>query len=270
LEPERQIVNLGDNPVVMCTATGQQPIQLTWSREDGRPLSPLVAQMGGRLQFSRISAADQGRYVCTARNADAEATSTAEVMVNDYNNPGRDEIAEPERISASEGASVDLPCRLDPGSRVQWRREGGRGVLPSTATQRGMSLSMVQLTSQDSGLYTCYGPRGSMSVELRVERMRRIRKPVVSVNPSLAMPYVTGSLDISCDLEGDVPDTYSLSWTRVGSELPVNAITRDKLIRFINLSMSDQGLYRCVAETPEGTFYSDYNLMLSMAGQGMG
>jgi len=328
LDPVRQTVNLGDSPSVMCTATGSgQPIQLYWSREDGREMSQSVAQLAGRLQFTRISGVDQGRYVCTATNVDGESTATAEVIVNEYGAGGayREQAEpEPERISASEGASVDLPCRLPQGSQVDWRRDDAAAALPRSASQRGMGLYLRQLTSQDSGRYTCYGPSGSMSVELRVEppltctvgeftctnragcvpraqlcdgefdctdgsdemtcglyRSRRaapwrlgIRemksKPVVLVDASLPRPYAGGSLDINCRVDGDPTQSYSLSWTRVGSELPANARTRDNLIRFVDLSTADSGLYRCMAETSEGTFYSDYNLMVSMTGPGTG
>jgi len=439
LDQERVIASPGESPALTCSAIGDTPIQLFWRREDGRQLSQSVAQLAGRLQFSRITSSDAGRYMCTAINNEGQSTATAEVIVDGYyeprsesekgyqtpipapvqpykgyqpavpvapyrpaydgpvdplgrayptvpsaspnapatnppavattRRPGRPwrpdygpyydgevvdyydygrvppavspeysdissspdygtaggpyrEEAEPERISASEGASIDLPCRLPQGSRVSWRRDDG-GQLPRSATQRGMGLYLGQLTSQDSGRYTCYGPTGSQSVELRVEpalqctggeftcsnnagcvprsqlcdgefdctdgsdemtcglyRSKRslarlgirnlARKPNVVVEPSLARPYLGGSLDITCKLQGEIPESYDLSWTRVGNQLPVNSRTRDNLIRFVNLSASDGGLYRCQAETPEGTFYNDYNLMVAMAGPGMG
>jgi len=93
-------------------------------------------------------------------------------------------------------------------------------------------------------------------------------KPSLSVVPSVARPYVDGSLDLRCEVSGDQLNSSKLSWSKVGGELPGNVRTRDNLIRFVGLTAQNQGLYRCKAQTPMGIFYADYNLLLSLNGQG--
>ena len=51
LEPPRQVVRPGENPVITCHATGEQPIDITWTRE-GAQLPSNVRTSGGSLQVN--------------------------------------------------------------------------------------------------------------------------------------------------------------------------------------------------------------------------
>ena len=78
--------------------------------------------------------------------------------------------SEPERLTASIGASIDLPCRLPENHLVSWTRDGG--ALPPNAQQIRNSLRISKVLDQDSGRYICSSSvqTGSRVVELRVER----------------------------------------------------------------------------------------------------
>ena len=76
---------------------------------------------------------------------------------------------DPEQITGSLGASVDLPCRLAAGGgEVSWRREGG--PLPPNAVQIRTVLRIDRVTDQDSGRYVCSSQAGEQYVDLRIER----------------------------------------------------------------------------------------------------
>jgi Immunoglobulin domain len=80
LNPNRQVVRPGDNALITCEATGEQPITITWERlRDPMPRS--VQTYGGRLQFQGIAVSDAGRYICRATNRNGAADATAEVIV---------------------------------------------------------------------------------------------------------------------------------------------------------------------------------------------
>lgn len=50
LNPTRQVVKRGDNAQIMCTADGDQPITITWSKLSSRSLPPTVQTNGGFLR----------------------------------------------------------------------------------------------------------------------------------------------------------------------------------------------------------------------------
>lgn len=81
MNPPRQTVRPGDIVRILCTATGDQPISIDWSRIGG-VLSPYMIQTGGYLTFNGITADDAGRYLCTAVNAAGKAEGVAEVVIN--------------------------------------------------------------------------------------------------------------------------------------------------------------------------------------------
>ena len=72
----------GDDASITCTASGDEPIQISWAKK-GQPYLPRsVYARNGRLDFRRISYDDQGRYVCTASNQVGTSEATAEVLVD--------------------------------------------------------------------------------------------------------------------------------------------------------------------------------------------
>ena len=72
----------GDDASITCTASGDEPIQISWAKK-GQPYLPRsVYARNGRLDFRRISYDDQGRYVCTALNQVGTSEATAEVLVD--------------------------------------------------------------------------------------------------------------------------------------------------------------------------------------------
>lgn len=50
LNPTRQVVKRGDNAQIICTADGDQPITITWSKLSSRSLPPTVQTSGGYLR----------------------------------------------------------------------------------------------------------------------------------------------------------------------------------------------------------------------------
>ena len=76
------MVRPGEDATILCTATGDAPIQIQWAKL-GQPYLPRsVIARGGRLEFRGISSEDQGRYTCTARNQVGTMDATAEVVVS--------------------------------------------------------------------------------------------------------------------------------------------------------------------------------------------
>ena len=151
--------------MIRCEVTqGDPPVRVSWSRE-AAPMPRTVSQSGPVLQFRGIAVSDAGRYVCRASNSAGQAEAVAEVIVL---GGGQTEAGEgDQQLSSSQGATVDLPCRLFPSSDLSWSREGGR--IPERARQVGNTLRIEAVSVEDSGTYVCTAGGRVQYVTLRVE-----------------------------------------------------------------------------------------------------
>ena len=72
------------------------------------------------------------------------------------------------KFSSSQGATVDLPCRLAPSDDMRWQREGES--LPDRATKVRTALRIERVREEDSGKYICTSQGRMQYVNLMVER----------------------------------------------------------------------------------------------------
>ena len=161
----------GDSPAIRCEVThGDPPVQVSWTREAAPSLLRTVSQTGPVLQFQGIAVSDAGRYVCRASNNAGQAEAVAEVIVLEGGQiEAREGSLEPQQLSSSQGATVDLPCRLSPSNDLTWSRDGGR--IPERARQLGNRLRIEDVSVEDSGRYVCTAGGRVQYVTLRVESM---------------------------------------------------------------------------------------------------
>jgi len=172
-------------------------------------------------------------------------------------------IIESQQLSSSQGATVDLPCRLAPSDDMKWQKEGGS--LPDRANMVRTALRIERVIVEDSGKYICTSQGRMQYVNLMVERLTvNPAKPKISIKPSSPTPYIGGYLDVKCDVDGLAFRGHQISWAKVGhSELGDNVKNRGNLMRIEMLTRENEGLYRCTVETRAGTFYEDFNLSVS-------
>eukprot|EP00092_Neocalanus_flemingeri_P040829 GFUD01044448.1.p1 GENE.GFUD01044448.1~~GFUD01044448.1.p1 ORF type:complete len:511 (+),score=134.54 GFUD01044448.1:193-1533(+) len=172
-------------------------------------------------------------------------------------------MIEMQQLSSSQGATVDLPCRLAPSDDMKWRKEGGS--LPDRATQVRTALRIERVTVEDSGKYICTSQGRMQYVTLMVERLTvNPAKPKISITPSNTSPAIGDFLDVKCEVEGHTGRGLKVSWAKIGqSDMGDNVNGRATLMRIETVKRENEGLYRCTVETRAGTFYEDYTLSVS-------
>lgn len=85
--------------------------------------------------------------------------------------------------------------------------------------------------------------------------------PAVSVEVSQDPVNIGDTIDIRCACSGTHNPRYH--WSRPNHlSLPENAQEYGNILRLSNVAVSDSGLYRCTADTPEGVFKQDFNLVV--------
>ncbi|XP_018405456.1 PREDICTED: basement membrane-specific heparan sulfate proteoglycan core protein-like [Cyphomyrmex costatus] len=152
LNPTRQTVGPGENPSIICTATGDEPLHIEW-KAIGRPLPYSVSDSGGILQFHGITYSDAGKYVCKATNAAGTAEAVAEVLVNEHPYDNARIRAEQRDVVTHAGNSVRLRCEMRERATIHWSREGL--PLPANARIGEDYLELMQVKPEDSGRYIC-------------------------------------------------------------------------------------------------------------------
>ncbi|XP_032663569.1 basement membrane-specific heparan sulfate proteoglycan core protein-like isoform X7 [Odontomachus brunneus] len=152
LNPTHQTVGPGENPSIVCTATGDEPLHIEWEAI-GRPLPYSVTHHNGILQFHGIAYSDAGKYVCKATNGAGTAEAVAEVSVNEHSYNDTRIHAEHRDVTTYAGSSVRLRCDVRERATIHWSREGQ--ALPITARIGEDYLELMQVKPEDSGRYIC-------------------------------------------------------------------------------------------------------------------
>ncbi|XP_070527632.1 basement membrane-specific heparan sulfate proteoglycan core protein isoform X2 [Cardiocondyla obscurior] len=152
LNPTRQTVGPGENPSIICSATGDEPLHIEWEAI-GRPLPHSVSHSGGTLQFHGITYSDAGKYVCKATNTAGTAEAVAEVLVNEHPYDSAEIRAEQRDVTTYVGYSVRLRCEMREHAMIHWSREGQ--PLPANARIGEDYLELTQVKLEDSGRYIC-------------------------------------------------------------------------------------------------------------------
>jgi len=165
------------------------------------------------------------------------------------------------QLSSSQGATVDLPCRLAPADDMRWEKEGGS--LPARASQVRNVLRIERVTEEDSGKYICTSQGRMQYVNLMVERMTTniFKTEIIRIQQSPQTPGIGDSLDVTCQVSGVNTRDQTIKWTKVGhSDLGENVVSRGGMMRFEELTKENEGVYRCTVTTPTGTPYKMFNL----------
>ncbi|XP_071582358.1 basement membrane-specific heparan sulfate proteoglycan core protein isoform X12 [Temnothorax nylanderi] len=259
LNPTRQTVGPGENPSIICTATGDEPLHIEWEAI-GRPLPYSVSHSGGNLQFHGITYSDAGKYVCKATNAAGTAEAVAEVLVNEHPYDSARIRAEQRDVVTHAGNSVRLRCEMRERATIHWTREGQ--PLPANARIGEDYLELTQVKPEDSGRYICQvqTSRGVSSDYINFN-VSPAAVPSVSIEVSQDPINIGDTVDIHCTYTGTRSPRYR--WTRPNHvSLPINAQEYGNVLRLTNVAVSDSGPYRCIVDTPEGILEKDFNLIV--------
>ncbi|XP_076378249.1 terribly reduced optic lobes isoform X5 [Megalopta genalis] len=316
LNPPRQTVGPGENPSIVCSATGDEPMTIEWSAI-GRELPYSVSRDRGVLQFHGITYSDAGKYVCKASNEEATAEAVAEVLVNERSYEDTGVRASQRDVISYVGMPVHLRCTVQERATIQWSREGQ--PLPSNVRIEDDILEIPRARLEDSGRYICqiqtergvssdyinlnvspdvlpdcmrqnqthcghrkcicndrgcilldygcyiyvqYMDKHGENLNRRYLHHRRATvMPAVSVEVSQDPVNIGDTIDIRCACTGAQNPRYH--WSRPNHpRLPANAQEYDSVLRLTSVTLAESGLYRCTAETQEGIFDQDFNLVV--------
>ncbi|XP_037077982.1 interference hedgehog-like [Pollicipes pollicipes] len=144
----------GDTLRLECAAEGWPLPAVSWRRLDGR-WSDRYVQLAGRLEISRLRAADEGDYACDVTGSEGSLTAATAVRVTEP--PTVD--TSPSDLTVPEGSPASLRCsgRGWPPPRLEWVLDGRPLVGDGRPRLDGDRLLFDAVTRENAGLYQCFG-----------------------------------------------------------------------------------------------------------------
>ncbi|XP_045065407.1 basement membrane-specific heparan sulfate proteoglycan core protein-like isoform X2 [Coregonus clupeaformis] len=155
-----QTVMLGNSVEFECQAIGEPQPTVRWSRVGG-PLPAHIMVKGDMLKIEQVSEADAGQYRCTATNDVGSVQS--QVVLHVQSLP---QIAAlPELNEVTVGSDAVLPCVASgyPVPAIKWSKLDGE--LPPKCRQVVNTLTVPEVTHEDSGTYVCTASNKQGKVE---------------------------------------------------------------------------------------------------------
>lgn len=159
--PQNATVVLGHTAVMECMAQGQPKPLVSWSRQDGKPISTDVVVLATNLVIRDTRRHHAGVYVCRANKPKTRefVIAAAELHV-----PAPPVILQPpESLSLSRGNTARFVCNSsgEPAPVLRWLKNG-QPLLPfrRMKIQSPGVLLINQLALEDAGYYQCIADNG--------------------------------------------------------------------------------------------------------------
>eukprot|EP00063_Salmo_salar_P016771 XP_013991606.1 PREDICTED: basement membrane-specific heparan sulfate proteoglycan core protein-like isoform X19 [Salmo salar] len=155
-----QTVMVGNSVEFECQAIGEPQPTVRWSRVGG-PLPAHIMVKGGMLKIEQVSDADAGQYRCTATNNVGSVQS--QVVLHVQSLPQISAL--PELNEVTVGSDAVLPCVASgyPVPAIKWSKLDGE--LPPKCRQVVNTLTVPEVTHEDSGTYVCTASNKQGKVE---------------------------------------------------------------------------------------------------------
>ncbi|XP_033000825.1 inactive tyrosine-protein kinase 7 [Lacerta agilis] len=189
----QQCVEFDKEVTVSCSATGREKPAIQWIKTDGSSLPARVSQNAGNMSFRKVTRSDAGKYTCIASNGpQGEIRATVQLTVAVF-------ISfklKPEDTTVYPGHTAMFQCQAegDPVPQIQWK--GKDRILevdkfgPRVQIMSNNSLVIYDVTSEDSGKYTCIAGN-SCNIKHHEAFLHVVDKPVTEREdaPNSHTPY---------------------------------------------------------------------------------
>lgn len=157
--PEKKEFKLGEQVVVECSVTANpSPVRVQWFKVGNERFS----YVGKTLRLPRVTAEDNGQYICSATNyidpagkGRLERTKNATISINVRHAPGK-AIISPDKPIAVDGRNMVLRCGANPPGFPEptytWWKESPNS---KQVIAQGKMLEIESVNLRTAGKYYC-------------------------------------------------------------------------------------------------------------------
>ncbi|TMS03749.1 Hemicentin-2 [Larimichthys crocea] len=266
---------LGSHVALLCEASGVPVPSITWLK-DGTPIESSLqwqwSVRGNRLELGPLTLSHAGTYTCVAKNSEGRTQKdyTLTVQVS----PTILDSEHPSDVSAPVGEELTLVCRATgiPTPRLSWLKDGvtleGSDTRHIAVTPDGSTLTLLRLSPEDSGTYTC-SAASPVGQESKIYTLFVLVPPSISGETSVPREVqVTqdSAVTLECQAAGNPPP--QISWLKNGRPVLLSPRTRllsgDSVLRISPVQLSDSGVYTCVARSRAGLAELSYDVQVQV------
>nr|CAD7392246.1 unnamed protein product [Timema cristinae] len=164
IEPSQEIIQIGDNVDVRCSASSDTRIAYSWSKV-GERLGNNVQVIDNLLRVSDVRPSNGGVYRCTARTRQGSYTEDYVLAIQDSPDMNRDAAAVETR-TAPYGSTIEMDCHtdLDPPVTFSWSKQGGS--LRRDTNTRTALLNIHDINANDAGTYVCTAQNAVVKMDI--------------------------------------------------------------------------------------------------------
>uniref|UniRef100_A0A7N8WM92 Neural cell adhesion molecule L1-like protein n=1 Tax=Mastacembelus armatus TaxID=205130 RepID=A0A7N8WM92_9TELE len=256
--PQSQLTVIGTDVHVKCSVTGKPPPDITWRRNgellrddpgnNRRVLDDTVVLHNARPEDTAV-------YQCEASNRHGSVMANINIMViSEYY---AKTLALQTELLQHKTMAVLSDTLLGAPSGKWWFILSSNTIDEERffALQNG-SLQIISAEKNDSGKYVCIAFNSLGKTE--VTALLDVKDTTKIVGPPQDVQIISGTTaQLMCQTEYDksLQSTFKVVWTKDGKEIPFSLEKNSRyfvdngMLQIMNVNLSDQGMYTCIART---------------------
>ncbi|XP_059189715.1 neural cell adhesion molecule L1-like protein [Centropristis striata] len=258
--PQSQLTVIGTDVYIKCSVSGTPPPVITWRRNgeffrddpqsNREVLDDIVVLHNARTE-------DSGVYQCEASNSHGTIMANSNIMV--MNMAPRILTREHQEYAVVLGGDIVMNCSVfgSPPPSIYWAKvETPETIDAERIFPLNGSLQIISAEKNDSGEYVCVA--SNTEGKSAVTAVLGVKDPTKIVHPPQDVQIVSGTTaQLACQAEYDksLQGSFDMVWRKDGEEIPLaleensRYIVDDEMLQIMNVNLSDQGLYTCIART---------------------